>query len=56
MADQSLSEAGQQGSGPRPAAVQGLLGPPHWGNRPVGTWEAQGRGLRGCGRGRRVPR
>ena len=49
--DWSLSEAGQQDFGPRLAALQGLLGPPHLGNRPEGTWGAQGRGLRGCGRG-----
>ena len=54
--DRSLNEAGQQDSGPRPAALQGLLGPPHPGNRPEGTWGAQGRGLRGCGRGWGVPR
>ena len=54
--DRSLNEAGQQDSGPRPAALQGLLGPPHLGNRPEGTWGAQGRGLRGCGRGWGVPR
>ena len=41
--DWSLSEAGQQDFGPRLAALQGLLGPPHLGNRPEGTWGAQGR-------------
>ena len=42
--DRSLNEAEQQDSGPGPAALQGLLGPPHLGNRPEGTWEPRGGG------------